>query len=60
MASAATGQAQAAPKDPANLPLDPYVDPIPHNPGEPVPQPEPEAPEARFRQRSNLMVELSR
>lgn len=35
----------AAPKDPTNLPLDPYVDPIPHNPGEPVPQPEPEAPD---------------
>ncbi|MBP2262823.1 hypothetical protein J2W83_004551 [Pseudomonas hunanensis] len=26
-------------------PLDPYVDPIPHNPGEPVPEPETEAPD---------------
>ncbi|MBH3371862.1 hypothetical protein AAH995_20700 [Pseudomonas putida] len=27
------------------LTLDPYVDPIPHNPGEPVPEPEMEVPD---------------
>lgn len=35
----------AEPKETTDLPLDPYVDPIPHNPGEPVPQPETEAPD---------------
>lgn len=32
----------------AEFPLDPYVDPIPHNPGDqvPVPQAESEAPES--------------
>lgn len=36
----------ADPKQPGGTPpLDPYVDPIPHNPGEPVTDPDQEAPD---------------